>query len=71
MPVRTKLLLAMMVPLALLIVQITTINIFIRELQTAGTFIADAHSLIESDLASDENWTAYHSSIGRKLWKKE
>jgi signal transduction histidine kinase/class 3 adenylate cyclase/CheY-like chemotaxis protein len=54
MRVRTKLLLAMMVPLALLIVQITTINVFIRELQSAATFISDAHSLIEADFEASE-----------------
>ena len=33
MPIRTKLLLAMMVPLGLLIAQIVSVNVFIRELQ--------------------------------------
>ena len=28
-------------------------------------------SLIESDLTNNENWTNYHPSIGRKLWKKQ
>lgn len=28
-------------------------------------------SLIESDMTNSENWTNYHPSIGRKLWKKE
>lgn len=55
MRVRTKLLLAMLVPLALLIILITTINIFIRELQSAVTFISDAHSLIESNFQASEN----------------
>jgi hypothetical protein len=32
MPIRTKLLLAMMVPLGLLIAQIVSVNFFIREL---------------------------------------
>lgn len=54
MPVRRKLLLVMMVPLTLLIIQVTTINVFIRELQTAGTFIADAHSLIESGFEASD-----------------
>lgn len=27
-------------------------------------------SVIESDVAADGNWTNYHPSIGRKLWKK-
>ena len=54
MRVRTKLLLAMLVPLVLLIILITTINIFIRELQSAVTFISDAHSLIESNFEASE-----------------
>ena len=49
MRIRTKLLLAMSVPLALLIVQIAAVNTFIRELQSAVTFISSAHSLIEAD----------------------
>ena len=49
MRIRTKLLLAMTVPLALLIVQIGAVNTFIRELQSAVTFISSAHSLIEAD----------------------
>jgi 3'-5' exoribonuclease len=28
-------------------------------------------SLIEGDLTNNENWTNYHPSIGRKLWKKQ
>lgn len=28
-------------------------------------------SLIESDMTNNENWTNYHPSIGRKLWKKQ
>ncbi|MCO8120149.1 HD domain-containing protein [Stieleria sp. TO1_6] len=28
-------------------------------------------SLIEADLTNNENWTNYHPSIGRKLWKKQ
>jgi len=27
-------------------------------------------SLIETDVSADKNWTNYHPSIGRKLWKK-
>ena len=45
MRIRTKLLLATVVPLALLIIQIAAINTFIRELQSAVTFISSAHSL--------------------------
>ena len=54
MRIRTKLLLAMMVPLALLIVQIAAINMFIRELQSAVTFISSAHSVIEADFKAAE-----------------
>jgi two-component system sensor histidine kinase ChiS len=52
MRIRTKLLLTMMVPLALLITQITAVNAFIRELQSAVSFVSSAHSLIEADLAA-------------------
>ena len=54
MRIRTKLLLAMSVPLALLIVQIIAVNIFIRELQAAVTFIGEAHTVIEADFAAAE-----------------
>jgi two-component system sensor histidine kinase ChiS len=54
MRIRTKLLLAMTVPLALLIIQIATVNTFIRELQSAVTFISSAHSLIEADFEAAE-----------------
>ncbi len=54
MRIRTKLLLAMTVPLALLIVQIAAVNTFIRELQSAVTFISSAHSLIEADFEAAE-----------------
>ncbi len=52
MRIRTKLLLTMMVPLALLIAQITAVNAFIRELQSAVSFVSSAHSLIEADLTA-------------------
>jgi HAMP domain-containing protein len=54
MRIRTKLLLATVVPLALLIIQIAAINTFIRELQSAVTFISSAHSLIEADFEAAE-----------------
>lgn len=54
MPIRTKLLLAMMVPLGLLMAQIVSVNVFIRELQDAVTFIASAHTVIEANFTADE-----------------
>ena len=55
MRIRTKLLLAMTVPLALLIIQIAAVNTFIRELQSAVAFISSAHSLIEADFEAAES----------------
>ena len=54
MSIRTKLILAMTVPLALLIAQIIAVNTFIRELQSAVTFIASAHTVIEADFEAVE-----------------
>ncbi|MEJ2178708.1 MAG: hypothetical protein P8Y12_12470, partial [Gammaproteobacteria bacterium] len=54
MGIRKKLLLTMLVPLALLIIQITAVNSFIRELQSAVDFISSAHSLIEADFQAVE-----------------
>jgi hypothetical protein len=54
MPIRTKLLLAMMVPLGLLIAQIVSVNVFIRELQDAVAFIASAHTVIEANFTAAE-----------------
>ena len=58
MKIRTKLLLAITVPLGLLVVQIAVVNFFVRELQQASTFIASTHETIEEafmaiDLATD------------------
>jgi hypothetical protein len=54
MPIRTKLLLAMMVPLGLLLAQIVSVNVFIRELQEAVAFIASAHTVIEANFTAAE-----------------
>jgi len=50
MRVRTKLLAAVAVALALLVVQMAAVSVFIRELQSAVTFIGAAHTVIETDL---------------------
>ncbi|HEY5700647.1 MAG TPA: adenylate/guanylate cyclase domain-containing protein [Thermohalobaculum sp.] len=54
MRIRNKLFLAMAVPVGLLITQIVVVNIFIRELQSAVSFISSAHSAIESDFVAAE-----------------
>jgi methyl-accepting chemotaxis protein WspA len=54
MPIRTKLLLAMMVPLGLLIAQVVAVNVFIRQLQDAVMFIAAAHTAIEANFTAAE-----------------
>jgi methyl-accepting chemotaxis protein WspA len=54
MSIRMKLLLAMMVPLGLLIAQIVSVNVFIRELQDAVAFIASAHTVIEANFTAAE-----------------
>ena len=63
MRIRTKLLFAMMVPLAVSIVQIVAINMFIRELQSAVTFISSAHSLIEADFKATDLVKVLRSDI--------
>ena len=50
MRVRTKLLAAVAVVLALLVVQVAVVSVFIRELQSAVTFIGAAHTVIEARL---------------------
>ena len=58
MSIRTKLLLAMMVPLGLLIAQLVSMNVFIRELQDAVAFIASAHTVIEANFtATGTRWS--------------
>ncbi len=46
--------LAMTVPVGLLILQIILVNIFVRELQSAVTFISMAHTVIEDDFIAAE-----------------
>lgn len=52
MKIRNKLLLAITVPAGLLVVQIALVNIFVRELQQAATFIATTHETIEETFAA-------------------
>ena len=54
MSIRVKLLLAMMVPLGLLMAQLMSVNVFIRELQDAVAFIASAHTVIEANFTAAE-----------------
>jgi len=54
MRIRNKFLLAMAVPVGLLVIQIVVVNIFVRELQSAVTFISSAHSVIEEDFIAAE-----------------
>lgn len=52
MKIRNKLLLAITVPVGLLIVQIALVNVFVRELQQAATFIAATHKTIEESFSA-------------------
>ncbi|OYP35767.1 3'-5' exoribonuclease YhaM family protein [Rhodopirellula sp. MGV] len=45
--------------------------ITLHHLDNMDAKITSFTSLIESDLTNSENWTSYHPSIGRKLWKKQ
>jgi len=54
MRIRTKLILAIAVPVGLLVTQIVVVNVFIRELQLAVTFISSAHKVIEADFVATE-----------------
>ncbi|MCC9599730.1 HD domain-containing protein [Stieleria sp. JC731] len=45
--------------------------ITLHHLDNMDAKITSFTSLIESDLTNSENWTNYHPSIGRKLWKKQ
>ncbi len=54
MRIRNKLLLAMAVPVALLVTQIVLVNVSIRELQSAVTFISSANTVIEADFVAAE-----------------
>jgi signal transduction histidine kinase len=65
MRIRNKLLLAMMVPVGLLVAQIVVVNVFIRELQTAVTFIDSAHGVIEADFTAVELVSALREQVKR------
>jgi adenylate cyclase len=54
MRVRSKLLLAISVPVGLLVLQILTVSYFVRELQSAVTFIALTHETIEDDFVAQD-----------------
>jgi signal transduction histidine kinase len=49
MRIRNKLLVAMAIPAGLLAAQIASVNFFVRELQSAVSFISSAHDVIEAD----------------------
>jgi signal transduction histidine kinase len=54
MRIRNKLLLAMAVPAGLLVAQIASVHFFVRELQSAVSFISSAHAVIEADFDAVE-----------------
>jgi signal transduction histidine kinase/HAMP domain-containing protein len=54
MRIRNKLLLAMAVPAGLLAAQIASVSFFVRQLQSAVTFISSAHAVIEADFDAVE-----------------
>src|SRR5918995_2630998 len=54
MRIRTKLLVAMAVPAGLLVAQIASVNFFVRQLQSAVSFISSAHAVIEADFDAVE-----------------
>ncbi len=54
MRIRNKMLLAMSVPVGVLVVQVLSVNHFVRELQSAVTFIGSAHGVIEADFVAAE-----------------
>jgi signal transduction histidine kinase len=54
MRIRNKLLVAMAVPAGLLVAQIASVHFFVRELQSAVSFISSAHAVIEADLNAVE-----------------
>ena len=49
MRIRNKLLVAMAIPAGLLAAQIASVNFFVRELQSAISFISSAQDVIEAD----------------------
>ena len=52
MKIRNKLLLAITVPVGLMILQIALVNVFVRELQQAATFIATTQDTIEESFTA-------------------
>ena len=54
MRIRNKLLVAMAVPAGLLVAQIASVNFFVRQLQSAVSFISSAHAVIEADFDAIE-----------------
>jgi signal transduction histidine kinase len=54
MRIRNKLLVAVAVPAGLLVAQIASVNFFVRELQSAVSFISSAHAVIEADFNAVE-----------------
>ena len=65
MRIRSKLLLAMLVPLGLLVAQILAMNAFIHELQLAATFISSAHTVIEADFEAVELVSVMRQEVKR------
>jgi adenylate cyclase len=65
MRIRNKLVLAMAVPVGLLVLQIVLVNVFVRELQSAVTFIAEAHTVIEDDFIASEVVEALRKDVKR------
>jgi signal transduction histidine kinase/DNA-binding response OmpR family regulator len=63
MRLRNKLLLAALIPALLLIAQILLVDYFIRELQSAVTFISSAHTVIEADFSASELVRALRTEI--------
>jgi adenylate cyclase len=65
MRVRTKLFAAVAVALGLLVAQVALVSVFIRELQTAVTFIGSAHTVIEADFEALELVDALRMEVKR------
>jgi signal transduction histidine kinase len=65
MRIRTKLVAAVAVPLALLVAQVAAVSVFIRELQSAATFIGEAHRVIEADFGAVELVSALREEVKR------
>lgn len=63
MRIRTKILLAMSVPVGLFIAQILSVNISFREMHASVDFIGSSHSLIEADLAAVEVVTKLRGEV--------